>query len=72
MSGSLGLAQRNLPPQHEKDIRGLSDHVFLRRRLAYSAIFNFRKFDCRDSISEKYGKWPFLARKVTINTTTPN
>ena len=35
------LTQPNLPSQHEKEIRGLSDHELLKRRLEYSGIFNF-------------------------------
>ena len=60
---SPGLAQRNFPSQHEKDIRGLSDYVLLKRRLEYSRIFIFQKFDCSVFFSEKYGKWPFLVEK---------
>ena len=63
MGHSPKLAQRNLPSQHEKDIRGLSDRVWLKGRLECSENFNFRKFDCRQSNSETGGKWPFLTKK---------
>ena len=47
---SPGLAQRNLLSQHEKDIRGLSDRVWLKRSLEF---FDFRKFELKRYISEK-------------------
>ena len=70
MCHSPGLAQRSLPSQHKSDIRGLNDQVLLKRRLEYSGILNFQKFDCRQSMSEKYREIAIFGYKVTKNTTT--
>ena len=43
MCHSAGLTQRNLPVQHENRIRGLNDHLLVKRRVRIFWDFKFSK-----------------------------
>ena len=60
---SPGFAQRNLPSQHENNIRDLSRHTLMLRRLDYSRRKIFKKFELRRYFSEKC-KTAMFSRKI--------